>query len=107
MDNYWKVIRNTSESTIVVLEDAPENILARINFYDVDSQPIQRTLTDRERHLYLQEIKRDIGYFRRSYQRAHIKVDITGWSPEEASLRIKDILMRVRIGECRDDRTAQ
>ncbi len=97
MDNYWKVIRNTSESIIVVLEDAPENILARITFYDVDSQPIQRTLTDRERRFYLQEIKRDIAYFGRSYQRAHIKVDITGWSPEEASLRIKDILMPVRV----------
>ena len=97
MDNYWKVIRNTAESTIVALEDTPENILKRITFYDVDSRPIQRTLTDRERRLYLQEIKRDIAYFRRSYQRAHITVDITGWSPEEASLRIKDILMRVRI----------
>jgi hypothetical protein len=40
----------------------------------------------------LQEIKRDMAYFRRSYQRAHITVDITGWSPEEASLRIKGIL---------------
>jgi shikimate kinase len=97
MDNYWKVIRNTTESIIVALEDTPENILTRITFYDVDSQPIQRTLTDRERRLYLQEIKGDIAYFRRSYQRAHIRVDITGWSPEEASLRIKDILMRVRI----------
>ena len=75
----------------------PENILKRITFYDVDSRPIQRTLTDRERRLYLQEIKGDIAYFRRSYKRAHIRVDITGWSPEEASLRIKDILMQVRI----------
>ncbi|MGA8654583.1 MAG: shikimate kinase [Chthoniobacterales bacterium] len=97
MDNYWKVIRNTAEFTIVALEDMPENILARITFYDADSQPIQKTLTGRERRLYLQEIKRDIAYFRRSYQRAHITVDIAGRSPEEVSLRIKDILMQVRV----------
>jgi shikimate kinase len=94
MDNYWKVIKNTTESTIVALQDTPENILTRITFYDVDSHPIQKTLSDRERRLYLREIKRDITYFRRSYQRAHITVDIAGWNPEEASLRIKHILMR-------------
>jgi shikimate kinase len=97
MDNYWKVIKKTAESTIVVLRDTPENILKRITFYDIDSRQIQRELTDRERVLYLREIKRDITYYRRTYQRAHITVDIAGRSPDEASLRIKDLLMQVRL----------
>jgi shikimate kinase len=42
MDNYWKVLKKTTESTIVALQDAPENILARITFYNIDSRPIQR-----------------------------------------------------------------
>ena len=92
MDDYWKVIKNMAESTIVVLQDTPENILRRITFYDIDSHQIQKELTDREKRLYLREIKRDMTYFRRSYQKAHIVVDITGWSPDEASLRIKDLL---------------
>jgi shikimate kinase len=97
MDNYWKVLKKTTESTIVALQDAPENILARITFYDIDSRPIQRNLTAPDRHFYLQEIKRDIAYYRRTYKRAHITVDIAGWSPGEASLRIKDLLMRARL----------
>jgi shikimate kinase len=97
MEHYWKVIKRTAGSAIVVLQDTPENILKRITFYDIDSRQIQRNLTDRERRLYLREIKRDITYFRRTYQKADITVDIAGWSADEASLRIKDILMRVRL----------
>jgi shikimate kinase len=32
MDNYWKVINKTPESTIVALLDTPQNILKRIAF---------------------------------------------------------------------------
>jgi shikimate kinase len=96
MDNYWKVIKKTPETIIVALLDAPENILARITFYDIDSRPIQRNLTTADRRFYLQEIKRDIAYYRHSYKRAHIVVHIAGRNPDEASLRIKDLLMDVR-----------
>jgi shikimate kinase len=102
MDNYWKIVKKTAGSTVVVLKDTAENILTRITFYDIDSRPIQKHLTDGERQLYLREIKRDIAYFRRSHQRAHLAVDIAGWNPEEASLRIKDLLMRDRLEQSRD-----
>jgi shikimate kinase len=98
MDNYWKVIKKTAESIIIALQDAPENILNRITFYDTDSRPIQINLTAADRRFYLQEIKRDIAYYRRTYKRAHIAVDISGWSPGEASLRIKDLLKGGRRG---------
>jgi len=94
MDNYWKVIRKTAEAIIVLLQDAPDNILDRITFYDTDSRPIQKSLTAAERRFYLQEIKRDIAYYRRTYKRAHIVVDISGCSPDQASLRIRDLLTR-------------
>jgi hypothetical protein len=71
------------------------NRLTAITFYDIDSRQIQRELTERDRFLYLEEIRRDIAYYRRTYKRAHIVVDMAGWSPGEASLRIKDLLMRV------------
>jgi hypothetical protein len=57
---------------------------------------LQRNLTASDRQFYLKEIKLDIAYYRRTYKRAHLTVDIAGWSPDEASLRIKDLLMRVR-----------
>ena len=100
MDNYWKVIRKTAETIIVALQDAPENILDRITFYDTDSRSIQRNLTAADRRFYLQEIKRDIAYYGRTYKKAHIVVDISGCSPDQASLRIKDLLMGVRLAKC-------
>jgi shikimate kinase len=92
LGGYWKVVNETRDATIVVLRDTPENILRRITFYDIDSRPVQQNLTDREKGLYLREIKRDIAYFSRSFRRAHVSVDITGCGPDEASRKIRDAL---------------
>jgi shikimate kinase len=95
LGGYWKVVNKTQDATIVVLKDIPENILKRITFYDIDSRPIQRSLTDRERRLYLRKIEGDITYFSRSFQRAHVSVDITGCDPDEAAHKVKDRLTLV------------
>jgi shikimate kinase len=92
LGGYWKVVNETRDATIVVLRDTPENILKRITFYDIDSRPLQKNLTDRESGLYLREIKRDIAYFSRSFRRAHVSVDIAGCSPDEASRKVRDAL---------------
>lgn len=93
MGGYWKVVNNTLDATIVVLTDAPENILKRITFYDADSRPIRRNLTDREKSRYLREIRKDITYFSHSFKKAHVSVDITSCSPNEASRKVKEALM--------------
>ena len=92
LGGYWKVINDTRDAIIVVLRDTPENILNRITFYDIDSRPEQKNLTDREKSLYVREIKRDIAYFSRSFRRAHVSVEITGSSPDEASRKVRDAL---------------
>lgn len=93
LGGYWKVVKHTRDATIVVLRDTPENILERITFYDIDSRPVQKSLTACEKHLYLREIKGDIAYFSRSFRRAHVSVDIAGCSPAEASSRVRDALI--------------
>jgi shikimate kinase len=103
MGGYWKVVKKTQDATIVVLQDTPENILKRITFYDIDSRPIQRTLTDQEKRLYLRSIKGDITYFCRSYERAHVSVDIAGCGPDEAARRVKD---RLGLASSRERRQA-
>jgi shikimate kinase len=70
LGGYWKVVNETKHAIIVVLGDSAENILGRITFYDIDSRPVPTNLTDREKGLYLREIKRDISYFRCSFRRA-------------------------------------
>jgi shikimate kinase len=92
MGGYWKVVNKTKDAAIVVLNDTPENILKRITFYDIDSRPVQRNLTDRERRLYLRKIEGDITYFSRSFQRAHVFVNITGCGPDEVARKVKDRL---------------
>src|SRR6516225_9149139 len=92
MGGYWKVVGKARDASIVLLQDKPENIVRKITFYDIDSRPIRRSLTDRETRLYLREIKRDIAYFGRSFQRAHVSVDIAGCRPDEALRKVKDAL---------------
>lgn len=103
MGGYWKVVSKAKDATVILLEDKPENILARITFYDIDSRPIQRALTDREKRHYLRTIRQDIAYFRPSFQRAHISVDIAGCGPDEAACRVKDMLTRDLLGEPTQD----
>lgn len=69
----------------VVLKDTPENILERITFYDIDSKRIYKKLTKKEKQLYLREIKKDITYFRKSYERADLQVNIAGQNIQQAA----------------------
>ena len=96
LGGYWKVVNETRDATIVVLRDTAENILGRITFYDIDSRPVPMNLTGCEKGLYLREIKRDIAYFSRSFCRAHMSVDITGCSPDEASRKVREALILAR-----------
>jgi shikimate kinase len=104
MDGCWKVVKGTRDAIAVVLRDTPENILKRITFYDIDSRRVEKNLTDREKHLYLREIKRDITYFERSFRRAQLSVDIAGCCPVEASRKIRDALTSVLPQEHRATR---
>jgi len=88
MGGYLRVLKKTPGTT-VVLRDSPEAILDRIVFYDVESRPIEKTLTTAETRLYLREIKKDITYYRSSYKRADLQVDISGLDVDEAAQRVK------------------
>jgi shikimate kinase len=91
MDNYWRVVKS-AKGTSVVLTDEAENILKRITFYDRNSNPIEKHLTEKEKPLYLKEIKKDITYFKRTYKRADISVNISGLDPEQAAKKVKEML---------------
>jgi len=88
MGGFLRVVKKAGGIT-VVLVDAPENILDRITFYDIESRPIEKQLTQKERRLYLREIKKDITYFRKTYDRADIQVDISGFDAEEAAEKVQ------------------
>jgi shikimate kinase len=91
MGAYLRAIKKTNGIT-VALRDLPENILQRITFYDMDSNPIEKVLTRDEKRLYLREIKKDITYFRKTYERAHLQVDISGMGVDQAARKVKETL---------------
>ena len=85
---YWNVIK-ASGSIVVVMRDDPVNILDRIVFFDDDSRPMHKELTPDEREFYLDDIKKDVRYFARSYSKADVAVEINGLSPVEAAKKIQ------------------
>jgi shikimate kinase len=91
----WKVVSETRVATTVVLGI---RLFRRIIFYDIDSRPIERNLTDHEKGLYLREIKRDIAYYSRSFRRADVSVDISGCSLDDASCGVWGALKPSRRG---------
>ncbi len=91
MDHYYRVLKK-SECVTVALKDRPENILARITFYDRDSQPIHKVLSAAEKAYYLREIKADITYFGKSHRKANWQVDIAGLGIEGGVAKIEALL---------------
>jgi shikimate kinase len=91
MDPYLRVIKK-SHALVVVLTDTPDNILKRITFFDVDSQPINKVLKAKEKKYYLNDIKKDITYYKRSYSRAHFQLDIAGLDVGQAATALNDLL---------------
>ncbi len=88
MGGYLRVMKKTNGITAVIT-DNPENILKRISFFDVDSRPIKKKLSSKEKKLYLREIKKDITYFGKSYRRANLRVGISGLNQDQAALKVK------------------
>ena len=91
MGSYLRVVKKAGGLT-VVLTDKPENILNRITFYDIDSRPVEKQVTVKEKRLYLREIKKDITHFRKSYGRGDLQVDISSLSAGQAAEKVRQSL---------------
>ena len=72
-----------------MLTDDAINILNRITFYDIDSNPIKKNLSEEEKKYYLKEIKKDITYFNRTYKKADIWINIAELNPDQTSKKLK------------------
>jgi shikimate kinase len=90
-DAYSKTIRKP-DCVVIAITDSPENILKRIVFYDIDSNLIDKHLSDNDKKYYLKEIKKDITYFGKTYRRAHLQVDIAGLSIEDSVTKLKNTI---------------
>ena len=91
MDGLHAILKG-GNCVVIVLEDSAENILSRITFYDDDSCPITKALTDHERACYLREIKADMKYFGRSFRKADMTVSIEGLDVEGSAAKLEHLL---------------
>lgn len=96
MGGYLRALKKANGTTAVIT-DKPENILDRIRFYDIDSRPIKKKLTPKEKKFYLRKIKKDITYFRTSFQRATLQVDISGLNADQAALKVKEAIEQLEV----------
>jgi shikimate kinase len=103
MDCMWAVLKKV-DRVVVVLRDSAENILSRITFYNADSRPITKVLTEEQRSHYLREIRADTAYFGRTFHRADLTVDINGLDVEASVGRIDDMLRKWRAESGRRSR---
>jgi shikimate kinase len=88
-----KVVQATEDAFIIVLVDTPGNILERITFYDIDSRQIYKILSDDEKLAYLQQIAEHIRFFKRSWKKANLVVNIAGCvDAEDATRRLLEAL---------------
>jgi shikimate kinase len=88
------VVGETPQAVVVVLVDAPENIVERLVFYDDPNdrtRPVQAALTDEEKSYYTGSIKRDIARFAESFHAARF-VDVAGLSPAEAADKVREAI---------------
>jgi hypothetical protein len=86
----WKVIHGTPGALVAVLI-RPENVLARIKFYDDCSRPMQIALTAEKKDHYRDAIERDAASFAELFKAVRF-VDIAGLSPSEAAGRVRDAI---------------
>ena len=91
MGGYFRVIKKYKHISIFIY-DKPENIVKRLRFYDIDSNPIEKVVNKKEEKLYLREIKKDYTYFRPSHKKANIQVDITNLKITQAAQKIIESL---------------
>jgi shikimate kinase len=93
---YLRVVRRAGART-VVLTDRAENILSRVVFYDLDSKPIAKLLTQTEKRLYLKEIRAELAYFRPSYRKADLTIDLSSTCGiEEAAAKVVSAVLATR-----------
>lgn len=97
---YLKVIRRhkkDKEFYSLYLHDTCENVLNRVRFYDVDSNPIEEPMSPAKRLRYLRDIKADFNYFKSSYERADVQVSIENIPLSDIPDKICSVLVEQHV----------
>jgi len=98
--SYWKVLKkhkSKKEIFTIHIKDSHYNILNRLTFYDKNSKPIVVKMDELKRMRYLNKIKADYNYFKSSYERADLQVNIEDISLHDVPNLIINKLEEINI----------
>lgn len=85
----------------ILINDSCENVLDRLTFYDKDSNPIIEKIDDSKKRRYLKKIKADYNFFRDSFERADLKIDINNMNLVDIpNLIINELQKTFKIASC-------
>lgn len=93
----FKRHKKDKELYSLYLYDTCENVLGRLTFYDVDSNPIEEPMSPAKRLRYLRDVKADFNYFKSSYDRADVQVSIENIPLSDIPEKICNILVEQHV----------
>lgn len=76
--SYYSIICKRPDVLTIALKDKAKNILERLTFYDDDTKPIYNVVNENNKHLYYEDVKKDIEYFGRTYTKAKLQFNLNG-----------------------------
>lgn len=86
---------NTMISTHII--DKPKNIVERLTFYNKESRLLEKKLNEKEKRLYLKEIKKDITFYKKFNNRADYEFNIENIKLEEIPKMLIEFLKQFEI----------
>jgi shikimate kinase len=92
MGGYLSAIKKYATGFTIVITDTPENLTGRVRYYDIDSRPIERQLSVEDKKFIVREFKKDMTYFRKSYEKANAQIDISGLDQFQAAHKIVEFV---------------
>ncbi len=98
--SYWKVLKkhkSKKEIFTIHIQDSYENVLKRLTFYDKNSKPIVVEMDELKKRIYLKKIKADYNFFKNSYKRADLQINIENISLKDITNFIISKLEEVNI----------
>jgi shikimate kinase len=83
--SYNAIIKKHPDVLTIALHDEAKNIVERLTFFDDESKPIYNVVNENNKHLYYQDLKKDISYFGRTYKKAKMQFNLNGMNANDSA----------------------
>ena len=82
--SYYSIIKKHPDVLTIAIKDKAINIVERLTFYDDDTKPIYDVVNKDNKHLYYEDVKKDIEYFGRTYNKAKLQFNLDGMNANDS-----------------------